>query len=150
MNEQTNEQTTAQTQPLIKEDFIGEDKTEVSLGKFKDVNALQSAYKALQTEFTKRCQRIKELENALNKDKEEIKAEVPPTLSEVCDIDKGKVTGITQEEKDEILKTYLKDLLLSKQQAIVLDKEGVGIKTPTSKPKSFAEAGEYAKELFTK
>ena len=42
------------------------EKADISLGKFKDVNALLNAYNSLQSEFTKRCQRIKELEGASN------------------------------------------------------------------------------------
>ncbi len=38
---------------------------QVSFGKFKDANALLKAYNSLQAEFTKRCQRVKELEGAL-------------------------------------------------------------------------------------
>ena len=34
----------------------------VSLGKFKDVKSLYDAYKSLKSEFTRRCQRLKELE----------------------------------------------------------------------------------------
>ncbi len=34
----------------------------VSLGKFKDAQALFDAYNSLQSEFTRRCQRVKELE----------------------------------------------------------------------------------------
>ena len=41
-----------------------------SLGKFKDVNALLAAYNSLQAEFTKRCQRIKELERSAAVDKD--------------------------------------------------------------------------------
>ena len=44
---------------------------EVSLGKFKDAQSLLKAYNSLQSEFTKRCQRIKELEGAVNVDKKD-------------------------------------------------------------------------------
>ena len=40
----------------------GAKKETVSYGKFKDANALYSAYNSLQAEFTRRCQRLKELE----------------------------------------------------------------------------------------
>ncbi len=42
----------------------GAKKDEVSYGKFKDADALYSAYNSLQAEFTRRCQRLKELEEA--------------------------------------------------------------------------------------
>lgn len=40
----------------------GAKKDAVSYGKFKDADALYSAYNSLQAEFTRRCQRLKELE----------------------------------------------------------------------------------------
>ncbi len=36
-----------------------------SLGKFKDVKSLLNAYNSLQSEFTRRCQRVKELEREM-------------------------------------------------------------------------------------
>ncbi|MBE7083097.1 MAG: hypothetical protein E7373_00660 [Clostridiales bacterium] len=57
INEQTellNVQQTDNDNQQIKE----QEKSEVSLGKFKDVNALLSAYNSLESEFTKRCQKI--------------------------------------------------------------------------------------------
>lgn len=109
-------------------------KTEISLGKFKDVNALLSAYNSLESEFTKRCQRIKELERETAKDK----TEVPFTKAQ---------EGITQ-DKDEILKEYLKEVMAKRQAAIVMDDAGVGVKAPADKPKTIAEAGMLAKEYF--
>lgn len=41
---------------------------EKQIGKFNDASALLAAYTSLEKEFTKRCQRIKELENKLSKD----------------------------------------------------------------------------------
>ena len=42
-------------------------------GKFKDVNALLDAYNSLQAEFTRRCQKVKELEREIkSQDKEQI------------------------------------------------------------------------------
>ena len=40
--------------------------TAVNCGKFKSVEALLSAYESLEAEFTRRSQRLKELENASN------------------------------------------------------------------------------------
>lgn len=45
------------------EDVYGAKKEEVSYGKFKNADALYSAYNSLQAEFTRRCQRLKELED---------------------------------------------------------------------------------------
>lgn len=115
----------------------GERQTEVSLGKFKDAKALLEAYNSLQSEFTKRCQRIKELEslNAVA-DKTEVPAETQTKAQEI--------------DKTEILKDYLKGLMGAKSQAVILDGEGSGIKTPVNRPKTIEEAGRLATELLAK
>ena len=66
MEELKNEQTEQHAHTAAAEENKGEESGNVSLGKFKDVNALLSAYNSLQSEFTKRCQRVKELEAELN------------------------------------------------------------------------------------
>ena len=53
----------AETEPNAEAEIYEGDRAEaVSLKKFKDVESLQNAYKALEAEFTKRCQRLKALE----------------------------------------------------------------------------------------
>lgn len=111
----------------------------VSYGKFKDANALFSAYNALESEFTKRCQKIKELETqllAVDKDK-------TPTKTEVEQEQKVK-----EEVENQAIKDYLKSILSRKQSAIVLDGAGVGGVTPIERPKTFQQAGLLAKELL--
>ena len=39
--------------------------TAENFGKFKDAKSLLNAYNALQSEFTRRCQRVKELEREI-------------------------------------------------------------------------------------
>lgn len=111
-------------------------KTEISLGKFKDVKALLQAYNSLESEFTKRCQRIKELEGGAASDK-----------SKLPEQSAGDLKG-TSDEKEEILKDYLKGILKSRQTAVLLGDAGVGVKAPADKPKTIAEAGMLAKEIF--
>ncbi len=108
----------------------------VSFGKFKDANALLDAYNSLEAEFTKRCQRLKELESALSDDK----AKTPEG--------KEETKSISDEDKENILKDYLKSVLGAKQTAIVMDNAGAGVRTPADKPRSIAEAGSLAKSLF--
>ena len=120
------------------------DEANVSLGKFKDVNALIHAYNSLQSEFTKRCQRIKELEGEI---KLVDKATAP---TEKVSVEEAKAPiGITDKDKEQILKDYLKGVVASKQKAILIDGVGVGIKTPNNRPKTIAEAGALAKEILT-
>lgn len=135
----------SQADEVIKEEK-GESKptnTEpTGLGKFKDVASLLSAYNSLQAEFTKRCQKIKELESAITVDK------VNAPTQKNLDTESNK--SITDKDKEDVLKDYLKNLLNTKQQAIILDNVGHGVKAPIAKPKTIAEAGLLAKDLLTK
>lgn len=145
-NEQTMQQTQNQEDVLDARQNTKESNQEqeqVSLGKFKDVNALIRAYNSLQSEFTKRCQRIKELEGE-EKGVDKVNTPTPISLVE----EDVKSQGITEEDKKAILKDYLKSIVSSKQKAILMDDNGIGLKTPISKPKTIAEAGALAREIF--
>ena len=113
------------------------------LGKFKDVDALLSAYNSLEAEFTTRCQKIKQLESALSSVDKQVPTE---------EVEEKVVTqpqkDITEQEKEQILKEYLTGVMKKKQTAIVMDGEGVGTKTPVTRPKTITEAGNIARELF--
>ena len=137
MEEIKNEQTENTQSAEVIEQVTEETEGAVSLGKFKDAAALLKAYNSLQSEFTKRCQRLKELESAAaNGNEPEIK------------ISESNTQSITEKDKEEILKGYLKSVLDSKSKAIVMDGAGATAKTPSLRPKSLADAGEYAKKLF--
>lgn len=139
-----NEQTEPKAQTATAEEIKGVTAEEVSLGKFKDVNALLSAYNSLQSEFTKRCQKIKELEAELGAcDKE-----VTP-LETSKELETARV-NITDKEKEEILKDYLLKVVDKKQKAVLLDGVGIGVKTPILHPKTIADAGELAREILKK
>lgn len=144
MEQLKNEQTEVTKQPAEAEINKGELKTEVSLGKFKDVSALLNAYNSLESEFTKRCQKLKELESAISLAEKERKN--LPTEQE--NEQKAKQKDITEEEKLEILKEYLSKTIGKKQTAVVLGGEGVSVKTPINRPKTIKQAGELANEIF--
>lgn len=135
MKEAIDEQIDVEAQGAAAQENTGA-KTEISLGKFKDVEALLSAYNSLESEFTKRCQRIKELEGSVASDK-----------AKASDNRAGQVLS-TSKENNEILKDYLKDIIESRRSAIVIDDAGVGVKAPAEKPKTIAQAGQLAKEFF--
>ena len=139
-----NEQTEPKAQTATAEQSVGETAEEVSLGKFKDVNALLSAYNSLQSEFTKRCQKIKELEAALV---ENDKDNTPNSTEKESELQKA---DITDKEKEQILKDYLARVVDKKQKAVLLDGVGVGVKTPVLHPKTIADAGELAREILKK
>ena len=142
MTELENEQTETTAQSAEAQENIGEISGEVSLGKFKDTAALLSAYNSLQAEFTKRCQRIKELErDALSSDK----VVAPDNESEL-----KQNANITEEDKENVLKEYLQGVLSRKQKAVLLDGAGIGVKTPINRPKTIVQAGALAREMLEK
>ena len=147
MEQTVNEQTALNSQPVETEQVEkGEENQAVSLGKFKDVKSLIHAYNSLQAEFTKRCQRIKELEGEREKDD---KTQVPSLEVSVDKENESATQGTTEELKNQILKDYLKGVLEFKQKAVIMDEgSSVGVKTPKSKPKTIAEAGALAKEIL--
>ncbi len=140
--EELNVEQTAElsAQPAEAEKENGAQNQHVSYGKFKDADALYKAYNALHSEFTKRCQRIKQLESAAAVDK----ANAPTTYS-----DNATETEVKREtDRDEVLKEYLKEVLGAKCKAIVMDGNGVGIKNPPARPETIEQAGRLAKEIF--
>ena len=144
MENQINEQTKIQEQKENEHVSDVAVEQEVSLGKFKDVNALLSAYNSLQSEFTKRCQKVKELEAVLaSSDK------VVSPLEKSNERADTKA-NITEKDKEEIVKEYLSNVLGKKQKAVLLDGVGVGVKTQISRPKTIADAGELAREILNK
>ena len=144
MEENKNEQISTQITQTVEADIesTGEDKVEVSLGKFKDVQSLVNAYNSLQAEFTKRCQRLKELEGKIEKGD---KTNVPQEQT-----DEHAKPNTTFIDKEQVLKEYLLEVLGKKPQAIVMNGTGVGVKTPVNRPKTIEEAGKLAKNLLNK
>ncbi len=124
-----------------KESAVSAEETD-RLGKFKDANSLLKAYDSLQSEFTKRCQKIKELEKRIS----EYDKDASPSSESAAQ----PPAGITEEEKREFLKGYLKQVIGARSKAILLDGEGAGLKTPQAKPRTVAEAGRLAKEILNK
>ena len=68
---------------------LGDDS--VSLGKFKDVKSLFDAYNSLQAEFTRRCQKVKELERENERLNNEITHASKSSLSIGDDIEDEKL-----------------------------------------------------------
>ena len=140
MEEKINEQTLYIAQSATAEEEKGVKSEEVSLGKFKDVGALLNAYNSLQAEFTKRCQKIKELEGKLD-DKT-----IVPSAPQAENVEKVD----TKEEKEKAIKEYLLDILGKKPSAVIMDGAGTSVKTPVNRPTTILEAGNLAKNLLNK
>ena len=145
MEKPNNEQAELNVQPAVAEENKGTKQEEVSLGKFKNVEALLSAYNSLEAEFTKRCQKIKELESAINSSDKE----TSPT-EKIDENSNASVKNISEEEKNNILQEYLKGVLDKKQKPVLINGVGVGVKTPISRPKTISQAGALAREILDK
>ena len=85
----------------LDEKNVVKDKGSAVRGKFKDENALLKAYGALEAEFTRRSQRLKELERRML----EMRAEKPEKSveseeTEVCSVDNPSKTGSVEPAND--------------------------------------------------
>ena len=100
------------------------------VNKFADNESLSRAYDSLQAEFTKRCQRVKELEGEL--------AQLKSELSNEDFADK----------KLEIIKEYLGEIKAKPTARLIV--AGESVKTPQKKPRTILEASKMAKEFFKK
>ena len=147
MEQIINEQTELKTHTVDTEKEMGDKKSEVSFGKFKDAESLVNAYNSLQSEFTKRCQKIKELEGKLAESENKTTTQ---NINEKSENEQAQAVEVGEKrvDKDDVLKEYLLDVLGKKPKAIVMDGAGAGVKTPVSRPKTIEEAGNLAKNLL--
>ncbi|MDE5943751.1 MAG: hypothetical protein K2H30_06065 [Clostridia bacterium] len=116
------------------------------LGKFKDVQTLMKAYSDLQAEFTRRSQRLSELEK-------ENKAKPTPDGEEVApsqtDEEQLISAALSSERvKDAVIADYLKSV--SSPKSVPLIAGGGGVAAPRISPKSVKEAGRLAQEFLKK
>ncbi|MDE6597422.1 MAG: hypothetical protein K2K60_02150 [Clostridia bacterium] len=134
-----NERATAETAEAEK----GENAAAV-LGKFKDVQTLMKAYSDLEAEFTRRSQRLKELEkeNKAEPEPDGVKAE-PSQNSE----DELLCAALKSERvKEAVIGDYLKTV--SERKGVPLTAGGLGVAAPRVAPKSVKEAGRLAQEFL--
>lgn len=115
-----------------------EPKAAPDTGKFKSVEALLSAYLALEAEFTRRSQRLKELE--------ESKATEAPS-SECLNEEQLLSAALNNKNvKDAVVGEYLKTVLGGKSVPLIVG--GVSCAAPHSAPKSVKEAGALVKQFL--
>ena len=117
----------------------GEKEAAAVLGKFKDIETLVKAYTDLEAEFTRRSQRLKELECGN-------KAVTPDGAQPSQDV----VSSALADEKirDAVIGEYLKSV--AEKRGVPLLTGGGGIAAPKTSPKSVKEAGRLAQEFLTK
>ena len=142
LNEQAVSSSHTETSEVVEN---GETERKVSYGKFKDLEGLLSAYNCLEAEFTKRSQRLKELES-------KIKATVETDKQDGDSATENRIDAPTETEEEKqkrIIGDYIKSLSSSKPKAVVLS-GGMAMVAPQKRPKSITEAGLLAKEIFIK
>lgn len=133
--------------------------TAVDLGKFKSVDALKRAYGELEAEFTRRSQRLKELEERSKEtDVPKDASAAPETAGSAQTVGQTEapslpVSGAAAEsetlyravmENEGVRARVLHDYLQSLKGVPLLGGSGAGVTAPAVKPKSFAEAGNLA------
>ncbi|MDE6690974.1 MAG: hypothetical protein K2K04_03305 [Clostridia bacterium] len=121
-------------------------------GKFRDVKALLEAYQALEAEFTRRSQRLKELE--ANKAAEApaventaaVNAEAPSHKAE--EQDKGvTLASLGDEVKNAVIEEYLNGVFSKRGVPFVTGGGAVAAQRRT--PTTLKEAGALAGKLFS-
>lgn len=107
-------------------------------GKFKSVEALMSAYLALEAEFTRRSQRLKELEES-----KAVEAPSPECLEEEKLLSAALASSSVREA---VVGEYLKTVFSGKSVPLIVG--GVSCAAPQSSPKSVKEAAALAKQFL--
>lgn len=112
------------------------------LGKFKDVQTLLKAYSDLEAEFTRRSQRLKELEHGNKAETEPDGAEASPSRQ-----DELLKRALSDDKvRDAVIGEYLKGVAEGK--GVTLLSGGGGVSAPRAVPKSVKEAGRLASEFL--
>ena len=121
------------------------------LGKFKDVEALRQAYTALEAEFTRRSQRLKELE-AANKEAmvspEQSASEALPSPQAGClpQVEKVQSAPLSDEVKNAVIEEYLAGV--SRSCGVPIITGGSMVSAKRRVPQNLKEAGMLAKNFF--
>lgn len=104
------------------------------LGKFKSVEALMRAYRALEAEFTRRSQKLKALEESvpLGGNAEEKRIPREEELYQEVMLNEGVRARVLSEH------------IASLKGVPLMTGGGTGVKTPADRPKSIREAGSLA------
>lgn len=112
------------------------------LGKFQSVDALLNAYLNLEAEFTRRSQRLKELEHGNKAETEPDGAEASPSRQ-----DELLKRALSDDKvRDAVIGEYLKGVAEGK--GVTLLSGGGGVSAPRAVPKSVKEAGKLASEFL--
>lgn len=114
------------------------------LGKFGSVDALLNAYKSLEAEFTRRSQRLKELEEgnkAQNMPEGALSRDAKQNREDFVNAAKNDV-----EVKEAVIGEYLKTVFNGKTVPLIVG--GVSTPAPKNRPQSVKEAGALVKNFL--
>lgn len=150
-NHTQNLRTTADA--VVAEETNNEEQQAESLGKFRDVQALEKAYQALEAEFTRRSQRLKELEKlAANKGEGETAIPVTQAANSPSPSQPGQNEGqitiedLPTEVKNAVIDEYLHGVYANRGVPFVTG--GGAVTAARQTPTSLREAGALAKNMF--
>lgn len=122
------------------------------LGKFKSVSALMQAYSDLEAEFTRRSQRLKELEQYAENNAVSARREAEEQHSPNADQEKQDRQSFLQKAvedpdvKNAVIGAYVKGLAQNKNVPLTVG--GVSVPATKSSPKSLHDAGELTKQFL--
>jgi len=111
------------------------------LGKFESVSALLAAYKSLEAEFTRRSQRLKELEEG-NKAREVPDENAPSRES----TKEPLAQSVDEKVKNAVIEEYLRTVASGKRVPLIVG--GVSSAAPKFAPKTVKEAGALAEKFL--
>lgn len=121
----------------------GKSEAAAALGKFKDVQTLMKAYSDLEAEFTRRCQRLKELEKE-NK-AQPLSDGIKDTPSQKTGDERIADALSDKAVRDAVIGDYLKGLA---GKTVPLASGGGAVTAPKNTPKSVKEAGKLAQQFL--
>ncbi len=125
----------------------GDKKEGTSLGKFNSAEELLKAYTALESEFTKRSQKLKELESRANLQKEGENDKQTATAARAAQTIEAQESKSCMQGQTDVVEGYMR-LIRENLSPRSLPKGGAIPLSPVSKPRTIKEAGEIAKKLL--
>ena len=124
------------------------------LGKFKSVDALMNAYLSLEAEFTRRSQRLRELEEESKAQKPQSTEngnageEAPSPITENTDGRLLEAALADSGVREAVIGEYLKTVASNRSIPLIVG--GVSSPAPKAMPKTVREAGALAESFFKK
>lgn len=138
-------------------EIAGTAETDARLGKFKSVDALLDAYNSLEAEFTRRSQRLRELEGratngeavAKNGDQSESPSDKGGAADSAGGSDeKASFAVVSDELREKVIAEYLSKI--KREAPNILAGGGSYVGAPSARAKTLEDAAAQATEIFKK